>query len=63
MAEPLYGHQGLAYGAVHGLFLNSRGEGFALLTSAASEEREGVMTALNISLCRLLFEEGRCRPW
>ena len=63
MAEPLYGHQGLAYGAVHGLFLNGRGEGFALLTSAASEEREGVMTALNISLCRLLFPDGRCRPW
>ncbi len=63
MAEPLYGHQGLAYGAVNGLFLNGRGEGFALLTSAASEERQGVMTALNISLCRLLFKEGRCRPW
>ena len=63
MASPLYGHQGLAYGAVHGLFLNGRGEGFALLTSAASEERAGVMTALNIALCDTLFTDGRCRPW
>ena len=63
MKEPLYGHQGLAYGAVHGLFLNGEGEGFALLTSAASEERAGVMTALNKELCGLLFRDGRCRPW
>ena len=63
MKEPLYGHQGLAYGAVHGLFLNGQGEGFALLTSAASEQRAGVMTRLNIELCDALFSDGRCRPW
>ena len=63
LPEVLYGHQGLAYGAVNGLFINARGEGFALLTSAASEERMGVMTSLNKRMCETLFPQGRCRPW
>ena len=54
----LYGHQGLAYGAVHGVFFDEQGKGFVCLTSAASEEREGVMTALNQSLCQAIFEEN-----
>ena len=56
-SAPLYGHQGLAYGAVHGLFMDEKGRGFILLTSAVSERREGVLTALNRQLCALLF------PW
>ena len=55
----LYGHQGLAYGAVNGLFFRmdvSEGiTGFALLTSAASEQREGVITALNRDVARAVF--------
>ena len=57
---PLYGHQGLAYGAVHGLFFRDDPDaggilGFALLTSAASEQRDGVITALNRDVARALW--------
>lgn len=57
---PLYGHQGLAYGAVHGLFFRDAPDsegvtGFALLTSAASEERDGVVTALNRDVARAIW--------
>ena len=57
IGRPLYGHQGLAYGAVQALFFDRTGRGFALLTSAVSEEREGVMTKLNRQLCRIVFGE------
>lgn len=47
-AHPLYGHQGMAYGAVHGLFFDPlRGRGLVLLTSGASEARRGVLADLN----------------
>ncbi|MBO2517825.1 MAG: hypothetical protein CW338_11260 [Clostridiales bacterium] len=52
----IYGHQGLAYGAVHGIFYNPvRGRGFVLLTSGASEARRGVLTDLNGDLIRELI--------
>ena len=51
-----YGHQGLAYGAMHGLFYDPEtGRGFALLTTGASEARYGVLSDLNIALMRLIF--------
>ena len=57
---PLYGHQGLAYGAVHGLFYSDGAPApytaFALLTSAVSEQREGVVTAVNRDVGRTVFE-------
>lgn len=44
----LYGHQGMAYGAVHGLFFDPETErGMALLTTGASEARRGVLADLN----------------
>ena len=53
----LYGHQGLAYGAMHGLFYDpASGRGFALLTTGASEARDGVLSDLNIALMRLIFD-------
>lgn len=55
----LYGHQGLAYGAVNGLFMDENGRGFCILTSAASEKRTGVLTNMNRALCEAVFaEEG-----
>ena len=53
--RPLYGHQGMAYGAVHGLFFDPEaGRGYALLTTGASEARRGVLADLNADLLRLL---------
>ena len=47
-ARPFYGHQGMAYGAVHGLFFDpEKGRGVALLTTGASEARRGVLADLN----------------
>ncbi len=44
----LYGHQGMAYGAVHGLFFDPEtGRGMALLTTGAGEARRGVLADLN----------------
>lgn len=57
---PLYGHQGLAYGAVHGLFYRMDAApvtAFALLTSAVSEQRDGVVTAVNRDIARVVFQE------
>jgi len=52
----LYGHQGLAYGAMHGLFYDPAAQkGFALLTSGASEARAGVLSDLNIAMIRQVF--------
>ncbi len=49
----LYGHQGMAYGAVHGLFYDpERQRGAALLTSAANEARRGVLADLNFDILK-----------
>ena len=50
----IYGHQGMAYGAVHGLFFDPEtGRGMAVLTTGASEARRGVLADLNFDLLRL----------
>lgn len=52
----LYGHQGMAYGAVHALFFDPAiGRGFALLTSGASLARRGVLADLNAAMIQLLW--------
>ncbi|MBQ8137652.1 MAG: serine hydrolase [Clostridia bacterium] len=52
------GHQGLAYGAAHGVFFSKEtGYGFALLTSGCSLARKFVLTDLNLALIRLFTEE------
>ena len=57
LPQTLYGHQGLAYGAMHGLFYDpAAGRGFVLLTTAASEAREGVLSDINIAMMRLVFD-------
>lgn len=54
--RPLYGHQGMAYGAVHGLFFDpARQRGVALLTTGASEARRGVLADLNAAVLSLLL--------
>ena len=56
--RPVYGHQGMAYGAVHGLFFDPAiRRGFALLTSGASEARRGVLADLNAAMIPLLLGE------
>ena len=59
-ASPLiYGHQGMAYGAVHGLFFDPEtGKGFALLTTGASEARRGVLADLNREMIGVLMGCG-----
>lgn len=52
----IYGHQGMAYGAVHGLFFDpALGRGLALLTSGASEARRGVLADLNKEMLKLFL--------
>ena len=52
----LYGHQGMAYGAVHGLFFDPDEEkGLALLTTGASEARRGVLADLNFAIMKLFW--------
>ncbi len=54
--HPLYGHQGMAYGAVHALFFDPAiGRGFVLLTSGASLARRGVLADLNADMIQLLW--------
>jgi len=54
----VWGHQGMAYGAVHGLFFDPESDrGYALLTSGASEARRGVLADLNADMIRLLLGE------
>ena len=49
----LYGHQGMAYGAVHMLFLDpDAGRGIISLTVGASEAREYILADLNRDLLR-----------
>lgn len=55
-AHVIYGYQGLAYGAVHGLFYDPISErGFAMLSTGVSEARNGVITDINADLIRLLI--------
>ena len=57
--RPLYGHQGLAYGAVHGLFFDPETKrGLAVLTTGASEARRGVLADLNFELLKKYVGEG-----
>ena len=57
LPQTVYGHQGLAYGAMHGLFYDpAAGRGMALLTSACSEAREGVLSDINIAMMRLILD-------
>lgn len=52
----LYGHQGMAYGAVHGLFFDPEiRRGVALLTTGASEARRGVLADLNAEVLKCLY--------
>lgn len=54
----IYGHQGMAYGAVHGLFFDpERCRGLSLLTLGASEARNGVLADLNKDALRALLGE------
>lgn len=54
--RPLYGHQGMAYGAVHGLFFDPEQErGLVLLTSAAGEARQGVLADLNAGMLQMFL--------
>ena len=59
----LYGHQGMAYGAVHGLFSDPQRQcGFSLLTTGASEARRGVLADLNFEMiCVLLGDKDSGR--
>ncbi len=57
LSSPIYGHQGLAYGAVHGIFLNGKGQGFCICTTAVSEKRQGVITDMNKKIMQLLIKE------
>ena len=53
--EVLFGHQGLAYGAVNGLFFNKHGDGFVSLTAGTSEQRIGHLCAVNQALLHNYF--------
>ena len=56
--RPIYGHQGMAYGAVHGLFFDPETKkGLALLTTGASEGRCGVLADLNKDLITFFLGE------
>lgn len=55
-AHTLYGHQGNAYGAMHGAFFDPiAGRGMVLLTSAASEAKTNFLSDINRDLMRLCF--------
>ncbi len=50
----LYGHQGLAYGAVHGVFFDAaKQSGMVFLSSGAALKRSGVMADVNLELMRM----------
>lgn len=60
LPQTVYGHQGLAYGAMHGLFYDPAAQrGFVLLTSGCSEARLGVLSDVNIALMRLILDGNR----
>ena len=57
-ARALFGHQGMAYGAVHGLFFDPETKkGVSLLTTGASEARRGVLADLNAAVLALFMGE------
>jgi CubicO group peptidase (beta-lactamase class C family) len=57
--RPLYGHQGAAYGAIHGLFFDpALGRGIVLLTSGADEARRGVLADVNRDILIWAFGSG-----
>ena len=54
--QTLYGHQGLAYGAVHGLFYDpDQQRGVVILTSGCSEARNGVLADINKAIMKRVF--------
>ena len=51
--NPLFGHQGMAYGAVHMLFMDlARGRGIISLTTGVSEARDHIMADINRALLK-----------
>lgn len=55
--QKLYGHQGLAYGAVHGLFYDPAAQkGVVILTSGCSEARNGVLADINKAIMKKVFK-------
>lgn len=55
----LYGHQGMAYGAVHLLFLDiERGRGLISLTTGASEARDHIVADINRALVAEWLKHG-----
>ncbi len=48
--EPIWGHQGFAYGAVNGVFFDAKGNGFVCLNSGTSEQRIGHLALINRDL-------------
>lgn len=55
--QKVYGHQGLAYGAVHGLFYDPAAKkGVVVLTSGCSEARNGVLADLNKAMMKKVFQ-------
>lgn len=54
--QKLYGHQGLAYGAVHGLFYDPAAQkGVVILSSGCSEARDGVLADINKAIMKKVF--------
>lgn len=54
--QKLYGHQGLAYGAVHGLFYDpDKKLGVVILTAGCSEARSGVLADINKAIMKKVF--------
>ncbi len=54
----LYGHQGMAYGACHGLFFDvEKQKGLVFLSAGVSEARRGVLSDVNAALIRLYLGE------
>ena len=54
--QKLYGHQGLAYGAVHGLFYDPAAQkGVVILTAGCSEARNGVLADINKEIMKKVF--------
>lgn len=48
--DTFYGHQGLAYGGVHGIFFDPKTcSGFCLLSSGTSLERNGILADINLA--------------
>ena len=57
-SEPLWGHQGFAYGAVNGVFFDAHGNGFVSLTTGVSERRLGHLALVNRDLIQWAAQKG-----